>query len=76
MVSSVTDKYGFVSGDVMALERPVDVDILRRFVCANGLFTVCLCCLFIAFCLMLTSPYQERSQVAGHADTLGPVYAD
>ena len=30
VVSSVTDKYGFLGGDVLLLESPVDVDIVRR----------------------------------------------
>jgi len=30
VVSSVTDKYGFLAGDVLMLETPVDVDIMRR----------------------------------------------
>jgi len=30
VVSSVTDKYGFLAGDVLMLETPVDVEIMRR----------------------------------------------
>jgi len=30
VVSSVTDKYGFLAGDVLQLETPVDVEIMRR----------------------------------------------
>jgi len=30
VVSSVTDKYGFLGGDILMLETPVDVEIMRR----------------------------------------------